>query len=435
MQIESIHISRYRSLYDVDFYPRDFTVLVGPNNSGKTNFVDAVDFLAEAYRYGLEIAVGRKGGFENIAHRKMRRTKSPLGFRVVLSIPLEEIRAETQMARPPRGRAIHGGLVRIYHEFAITARSQAIEADYVVSSETVRMDLCWPGSLDSSGTTETIAQARRSSKGVEVSQLPQKNDEFKVNLAFPFSQESFVRFLNSSGAIAQSDLLVSSRFFNPVLSLAARALGNTRVYQLAPIEARRPGVPTPNPDLEIHGGNLPAFVAYLKKNAPVWEQILATMRRVVPGLEDIETTFTPDRRLALRFHEVNVGRPWASEDVSDGTVQTLALLAALYDPRTNFVLIEEPENSVHPWIIRNFVETCRAVRDKQILLTTHSPALLNMLAPEDVLVASRTNGQTSITPLVTLDPDAQELWSSGKARVFDLLDSGWLPEAVPGSKS
>jgi predicted ATPase len=97
------------------------------------------------------------------------------------------------------------------------------------------------------------------------------------------------------------------------------------------------------------------------------------------------------------------------------------------------VLIEEPENAVHPWIVRNFVEACRATEGKQIVLTTHSPALINTLAPGEVLVASRSHGQTEITPLVDLDPGAQRLWADGVARVFDILDTGWLPEAVPGA--
>jgi predicted ATPase len=211
-------------------------------------------------------------------------------------------------------------------------------------------------------------------------------------------------------------------------------MASTRIYQLAPLEGRRPGVPTPNPDLERHGNNLPAFVAQLRRTPGVWAQILETMRRVVPGLRDIDTAFTPDRRLTLRFYEDNVGRPWASEDVSDGTIQTLALLAALHDPRTTFVLIEEPENAVHPWIIRNFVEACRQIHDKQIVLTTHSPVLMNTLAPEEVLVAFREAGETRLESLTNLDPEARGLWEQGTAKVFEILDTGWLPEAVPGRR-
>ena len=70
-------------------------------------------------------------------------------------------------------------------------------------------------------------------------------------------------------------------------------------------------------------------------------------------------------------------------------VQALSLLAALHDPRSTFVLIEEPENSVHPWIARSFLDACRTVANKQVLLTTHSPAIIDQLEPESVLVVWR----------------------------------------------
>ena len=120
--------------------------------------------------------------------------------------------------------------------------------------------------------------------------------------------------------------------------------------------------------------------------------------------------------------------------MSDGTIQTLSLLAALFDPRTRFVLIEEPENSVHPWIVRNFLTACRTAKDKQILPTTHSPALINDLAPEEVQVVWKVKGETHVSPLPELDAESVTLGNQGTARVFDLLDTGWLPQAVPGSR-
>jgi predicted ATPase len=425
MRLEFIQITRYRSLYDIVFRPGSLTVVVGPNNSGKTNLVDAIDFVAEAYRYGLEIAVGRKGGFENIAHRKMRRTKSPVGFRVAARIPATDLRGEvaTVQSITAIGRDAE---LRVEHYFELVARSQAIEADYMVASETVRIDLCRGEECD------RLLEVSRTVEGVQIDHVAPTSSAFSRNVVFPFDEAGFANYLTSPKGLSNADLFLGSRFYNPTLALFARTMANTRVYQLAPLEGRRPGVPTPNPDLERHGANLPAFVAQLRKNHSIWSSIMETMRRAVPGLEDIDTAFTPDRRLTLRFHEHNVGRPWASEDVSDGTIQTLALLAALYDPRTKLVLIEEPENAVHPWIVRNFVEACRTITDKQIVLTTHSPVLINSLVPAEVLVAFRTAGETHVVPLVVLDPEAESLWANGVARVFDILDAGWLPQAVPG---
>jgi predicted ATPase len=212
----------------------------------------------------------------------------------------------------------------------------------------------------------------------------------------------------------------------------ARTLGNTRLYKLNPLECRRPGVMTPNPDLDRYGNNLPGLVAYMQRNHhKAWAATLQAMRDIVPGLEDIRIAFTQDRRLALQFVEKGVGRPWTSEEVSDGTIQSLALFAVLHDPRISLVLIEEPENSVHPWIVRAFVDACRAAKDKQIIITSHSPALIGYLKPDEVTVVWRTQGRTKLQRLVDIEPEAYTMWSSGELTPFDILDSGWIRQSVP----
>jgi hypothetical protein len=85
-------------------------------------------------------------------------------------------------------------------------------------------------------------------------------------------------------------------------------------------------------------------------------------------------------------------------------------------------------------IIRNFVTACRAVKGKQIILTTHSPALINTLTPHEVSVVWRRNGETHVAPLAERDPESVSLWANGSESVFELLDTGWLPEAVPGGR-
>lgn len=431
MIVEELRIARYRSLFDVTLHPGQFTVLVGANNSGKTNFVDAIDFLADTYRYGLEIAVGRKGGYENIAHRKKRRTKSPISFSMQARLlPTEVLRYA------PRPAAWHKRPLRVSHNFEIEAQGQAIEAAYHVRSESIRVmdleDADGDGVLlhvERSGDTVDVRSVSVPSRGT--SRSTERN--FYRDIAFPFSDSDFARWLGQGKGVESTELMVGLRAFNTLSSAFARMVGNSRVYQLAPLESRRSGVPTPNPDLGRHGANLPAFVAQLRKSdQELWSQVMQMMRRLVPGLEDIRTEFTPDRRLTLQFVETGSGRPWSSNEVSDGTVQALALFVALFEPRSGLVVIEEPENSVHPWIVRNFVEACRSA-EKQVLITTHSPALINYLKPSEVAVVSRRGGETTIRPLEELDPEAMSLWSAGKVSTFEILDSGWVSEALPES--
>jgi predicted ATPase len=159
------------------------------------------------------------------------------------------------------------------------------------------------------------------------------------------------------------------------------------------------------------------------------------MRTIVPGLTAIRTGFTHDRLLTLQFVEEGAGRPWTAEEISDGTIQSLALFAAVFDPRTPLAFIEEPENAVHPWIVRNFIDACRSAQSKQIVLTTHSPALIDYLSPDDILVVWKTDGRTQLAPLTELDPDVREMWSTGKLSTFEIVNSGLLAETVPEGMS
>jgi len=156
----------------------------------------------------------------------------------------------------------------------------------------------------------------------------------------------------------------------------------------------------------------------------------------MPSLEAIETDFTHTKTLGLFLREAGFKRPWSSEDISDGTIQAIALLAATFDPRIKILVIEEPENSVHPWAIRTFVEAFRlASEHKQIILTTHSPILIDQIRPEELWVVRRPGAETLIDPVLSLDPSLKDAWGQGKFTLSEYLDSGALPEAVPAASA
>ena len=154
----------------------------------------------------------------------------------------------------------------------------------------------------------------------------------------------------------------------------------------------------------------------------------------MPTLESIETNFMHGKRLGLFLKEAGVKQPWAAEDISDGTIQAIALLAATFDPRIPILVIEEPENSVHPWAIRSFIQAFREVSEKkQIFLTTHSPIVIDQIRPEELWVVQRPALETMITPVLELDPYLKDAWGGGKLTLSEYLDSGAVPAAVPAS--
>ena len=91
MKLTELKIKNYKSLGDIVFSPSNFSAIIGPNASGKSNFASAISFLTEVYQYGLVKAISVKGWFENIAYKKIKRTKSPIEFSIKIKIDYEEL--------------------------------------------------------------------------------------------------------------------------------------------------------------------------------------------------------------------------------------------------------------------------------------------------------------------------------------------------------
>jgi len=148
----------------------------------------------------------------------------------------------------------------------------------------------------------------------------------------------------------------------------------------------------PQERLSKSGDNLANVVQYLAEQYPQrLEQIFATLRNRVPRIERILADIMPDGRLLLQIKDAPFDHPIMARFASDGTLKMLAYLVLLYDPTPPpFIGIEEPENFLHPRLLPELAEECRAATVRtQLLVTTHSPFFINTLRPEEVRVIWR----------------------------------------------
>jgi predicted ATPase len=111
----------------------------------------------------------------------------------------------------------------------------------------------------------------------------------------------------------------------------------------------------------------------------------------VPRIERVLAETMPDGRLLLQIKDAPFSHPVLAKFASDGTLKMLAYLVLLYDPSPPpFIGIEEPENFLHPRLLPELAEECRAASARtQLLVTTHSPFFLNALRPEEVRILWR----------------------------------------------
>lgn len=89
--------------------------------------------------------------------------------------------------------------------------------------------------------------------------------------------------------------------------------------------------------------------------------------------------------------DFNNGSHCLLEMLSDGTLMTLNLITYLLSTKYPIIAIEEPENSIHPKLLRQIINLIKNnFSDRQVIITTHSPVLLNMVSIEDISVVSLT---------------------------------------------
>jgi predicted ATPase len=430
MNIIEISIQNYKSLKDVVFQPSRVTLLVGANSSGKSNFCDCIDFVSEVYRLGLEMAVARKGGYENISFRRMRRSRSPISVRLQIETTPSNDYYIT------RSRNAQLPELRIQHSFSLVAHGYSIRAEFSVVGETFLAEVKNP-----SGEWEEALIIARSSDTFRFEHNPKFVDDpssrrksTSLNYLFDTTDLDRILMAKEERVVSPSELLINALGrFVPVFRTFVRAVERIKVFQISPAKSREFGVPIPRPELDRLGGNLPAVIDVMsKRNKSQWEMVMQKMRSILPDLQSISVDYTTARTLGLLFHEEGYTRPWNVGEISDGTIQTLALLVAIYSSDSTALVIEEPENSVHPWIIRQILEACQEASErKQIIITSHSPVAMNIIPPDDIRVIWRKKGESHIAKLTDLDPDFLHLWQNGDISTFDYLDSGAILEALP----
>lgn len=164
------------------------------------------------------------------------------------------------------------------------------------------------------------------------------------------------------------------------------------------------------------GSNIADFLLDLRRqDQNAFDGIVETMAYVLPYARDIQPSVTSEleRKAWLQLSEADFKVPgWM---LSTGTLRLLALLALLRHPKPpSLIVIEEIENGLDPRSIHLLVEEIRnAVLDgtTQIILTTHSPYLLDLLALEHLVLVERdANGQPRF--IRPADSESVQRWAA-----------------------
>jgi predicted ATPase len=151
------------------------------------------------------------------------------------------------------------------------------------------------------------------------------------------------------------------------------------------------------------GGNLSAVLLDLRESAPEdYASIVRTLRAVLPWFEDFVLEAEGRKGVLLRWRMVNRGDYlFGPGQLSDGSLRIMALVTLLLlpvDRMPNVIILDEPEQGLHPaaenviaGLIKNVSRSC------QVLLSTQSATFIDHFSADDVLVVECENGESRFT--------------------------------------
>lgn len=152
--------------------------------------------------------------------------------------------------------------------------------------------------------------------------------------------------------------------------------------------------------LSTTGENLPLVAQFMYEHyRDKFNLILRKMEQRVPGVVNVKAVPSIEGRIVLQFQDGSFKDPFVARYVSDGTIKMFAYLLLLHDPKPHPLLcIEEPENQLHPDLLRELAEEFKSYTTAggQVFISTHSPDFLNGVNLGDIFWIQKENGFSKV---------------------------------------
>jgi hypothetical protein len=326
----------FKSSTSIVFEP--LTALVGPNGAGKSNILGALDFVSTCMKVGLEGAVSACGGIEGLRHRDDQHPTYDIELHVA-------------------GELEAGGC--LYH-----LRISGMNGDYKVAMEDVAVE------------------------------------------------RGQVRFLVEDGqwkgpsdlkpAIAPRSLVLPLLSGDPRFAPLFNALKHIAVYEISPGLVGRASQHEARHPIDRRGQH---WASVLKEQLdPTWRaDLIGVLHKLTGDIDDIRFQQASDFLAAEFRHRRADGGDWwlPAHHESDGTLRVVGLMAALLQrPTPELIAIEEPELNLHPGVMPLIYDYVHEASQRgQVIVTTQDPDFLSLMAPDQVRMVSRVDGETRVTSI------------------------------------
>lgn len=373
-------IRNFKGIKEIERLPlSSFHVLVGPNGSGKTTFLDAIDFVKDCLAHGPGYAVEKRGVADFADITWLRR-----GGTIEIELWLD---LSSQLSTLKDSLLNYRLAIRQDEKLGVCVEDESLKK-YSKTWLTTGSFLTFKAKV----TPKRLLG--KTSKGTDFYTREKGN----YSDSFNFGLDKLTLALTPPDEERYPTANAVRRFL----------MQGVRYIQLDSPAMRVPCPATRGADLELDGSNLARVLGRLiggngspgprwaESDSPV-DEWKAHLQFALPDLVNIGW----DRRQAdnaefilLRYNNGLEAPSWL---LSDGTLRMLALtLPAFLPPQPAVYMVEEPENGVHPKALEIILRSLSSIPSAQMLLATHSPFVVQQCGVKPLLCFSRDDNGTKI---------------------------------------
>ncbi|PKP57919.1 MAG: hypothetical protein CVT89_03695 [Candidatus Altiarchaeales archaeon HGW-Altiarchaeales-2] len=449
IDLKLMEIKNFKSCKDIKIEFGNFNVLIGANGSGKSNIIEAFRFLREIISQGVINPFIKYGGYKNLVWRNDEAL--PISFSVVFgaedvlrleySITISGYAGSFEVIQEEIKGKIKDEEIGILRkgrdEIIFKVRDVEIGMKVKTSSAPILSSQFFDifGFVESvSGITSFSSANKKYEKYINcVGKKP--DEEIKI-----FIREIFMRLPVSLST--QPELLINP--LSILFFLCRECINSIFVFNLIPQMMKLPSK-FEEKELSYNGENLQTFLFNIFSEHRGWpEEITERLKILFPNMSNMSVISTPDGRIMLKVIENEITLQMNS--LSDGFFKILAILALCFEYKYNpkyfapntsidalekfqkhakkIIIIEEIENNIHPEAIEILIDALEA-SGNTIILTTHSPVVLNMTDIKDILLVKKDVDETIVEKVKDTEKLKEELIKNGIS-----VGQGWLLGAL-----
>jgi len=375
-QLTQMNITGFKRLFSVEMEMRPLTVMIGANGVGKTSVLEVFSLLSASAKGQLKKLLSQFGGIQDI----------------LTSDKAEAARFKISMERPtPLSYSLTLNLKGMSYEIGSESLTQENPDSFASPFQYIdanRTDIRYFCPEDNKLVRPSWEHSPFETSLFQMPKLSQTPENFRQQLA-------------------------------DITYYSAHALN---VGYHAPIRLPQKMQPATNPG--HHGEELVACLFYLRETDRTrFEIIKDTLAVAFPSFERLDFPPVAAGTLAMTWKDKNFSKPLYMNQLSEGILRFLWLIALLHSPDLSAVtLIDEPEVSLHPQLLSILTDAMsEASEQTQLIVATHSERLIRFLEPEQVLVFEQEDGLAQVKWADTLDLEAwleeyalDELWRMGR---------------------